>query len=83
MTANTIESRRTFLRSIFGTGAAAMALSACELAAGGPGGTRYQVGLVEPAEVVPLRPGVLYANVMPSQVAAVRRLPSAGSIYDN
>jgi hypothetical protein len=39
------------------------------------------VGVVEPAEVVPLRPGVLYANVMPSHVAAVRLLPTAGSIY--
>jgi hypothetical protein len=83
MSVNAIESRRSFLRAIFGTGAAAMAVSACQLAVGGPDRAPYQVGVVEPAEVVPLRPGVLYANVMPSHVAGVRRLPSAGSIYAN
>jgi hypothetical protein len=83
MSANPIESRRTFLRSIFGTGAAAMAVSACQLAVGGPDRAPYQVGVVEPAQVVPLRPGVQYVNVMPSHVAAVRCLPSAGSIYAN
>jgi hypothetical protein len=83
MSANAIESRRTFLRSIFGTGAAAVAVSACQLTVGGPDRAPYQVGVVEPAEVVPLRAGVLYANVMPSHVAAVRRLPTAGSISAN
>jgi hypothetical protein len=81
MTANAIESRRTFLRAIFGSGAVAMAASACQLAAGGPGATPYKAGVIEPDEIVPLRPGVFYANVMPSEVAPVRRLPSAGSMY--
>jgi hypothetical protein len=83
MTANAIESRRTFLRAFFGTGAAAVAVSACQLTVGGPDRAPYRVGVVEPAEVVPLREGVLYANVMPSHVAAVRLLPTAGSIYAN
>jgi hypothetical protein len=83
MAANVIETRRTFLRAIFGTGAAAVAVSACQLAVGGSDRAPYQAGVVEPAEVVPLRPGVQYASVMPSHVAAVRRLPSAGSIYAN
>jgi hypothetical protein len=86
MTTATIETRRTFLRAIFGTaaGGAAVALSACQVATGEPAsGASYRAGVIEPAEIVPLRPGVHYANAMPEQVAFVRTLPSAGSMYAN
>jgi hypothetical protein len=87
MTSST-ESRRAFLRGVLGTGAAALAVSACQLqvagaGAGEPGGVPYQAGVVEPAEVVPLRPGVHYEAAMPARVAAVRTLPSARSMYEN
>jgi hypothetical protein len=85
MTTIAMESRRTFLRALFGTaagGAATAVLSACQVAVGdSASGAWYQRGVIEPAEVVPLRPGVRYANAMPSAVAGVRTLPSAGSIY--
>jgi hypothetical protein len=83
MSANAIESRRTFLHAFLGLGTAAAALSACQLAVGGPEQPPYQVGVVQPSEVVPLRPGVFYEGAMPASVPAVRRLPSAGSIYAN
>jgi hypothetical protein len=64
-----------------------MAVSACQLQVAGAGepagGVPYQVGVVEPAEVVPLRPGVRYEAAMPASVAAVRTLPSARSMYEN
>jgi hypothetical protein len=87
MATSTIESRRAFLRGVLGTGAAALAVSACQLqvaGAGEPGGgVSYQAGVMEPAEIVPLRPGVRYEAAMPASVPAVRQLASAGSIYEN
>lgn len=73
-----IESRRTFLRGLFGTaagGAAAAALSACQVAVDGPSfGASYQTGVLAPAEIVPLRPGVRYADTMPASIPYVRTL---------
>jgi hypothetical protein len=83
MSQPTYESRRSFLFGFLGTGAAAVAVSACELAVGGPPQAEYQAGIAEPAEVVPLRPGVRYAGELPSQVPLVRTLPTAGSMYGN
>jgi hypothetical protein len=84
-TITTTESRRAFLRGFLGTaagGAAVAALSACAVATGGGAeGASYQVGVIAPTEIVPLRPGVHYAANMPSRVPAVRTLESAGAIY--
>ncbi len=78
------DTRRGILRIVAfaAGGAAAWALSACEGTVGGPHENvgSYQAGLVEPAEVVPLRPGVTYQNVLPRNVAAVRRLPTAATV---
>jgi hypothetical protein len=80
------ESRRTFLRALFGTaagGAVMVGASACQLAVGGEqlDGATYRVGELAPTEVVPVRPGVRYAGEMPSRVPMVRTLESAGAIY--
>jgi hypothetical protein len=86
MATSTIESRRAFLRGVLGTGAAALAVSACQLQVGasGPGdGVPYQPGVVEAAEVVPLRPGVRYEAAMPASVPAVRKLATAGALTAN
>jgi hypothetical protein len=80
MTANAFESRRTFLHTFLGLGAAAVAVSACQLGVGGPEQVPYQVGVMEPAEVVALRPGVHYADTMPARVPAVRLLKSASKV---
>jgi hypothetical protein len=73
--------RRGFLSGFMlavGGATASAALSAC---GGVPDGTQYGAGdlasyqrqlTVAPAEIVPLRPGVTYDNVMPSHVPMVR-----------
>jgi hypothetical protein len=83
-----IESRRIFLRAVLGAagGAAATALSACQATVLQPGEeTAETSGAITASalvpEIVPLRAGVRYANAVPARVAAVRTLPSAGSMY--
>lgn len=77
MTATHGETRRGFFGVFLfaAGGTAAVALTACTTAVGGggAGSEPYQVGVVEPAEVVALRPGVTYQNVAPKSVPAVRR----------
>jgi len=74
------DTRRGFLGAIFLAGGAASLLSAC-----GPLDAPPQPdvstlpaytpqAIVAPPEIVPLRPGVSYANVRPTRVPDVRRL---------
>jgi hypothetical protein len=81
--AMTADSRRAFLRGVFGAaagGAATAALSGCQFAVGGPSdGASYQTGVIAPNEVVPLRPGVRYYGEMPTALPFVRTLRSVGT----
>jgi hypothetical protein len=74
------ESRRdflgTFLATLGGVAAAAVATVGCAPATSTSTGPRSVDG---PTEVMPLTPGNYYANVMPDHVAAVRRSNEAST----
>ncbi len=81
-------SRRGFLNGVLialGGAAAAMSPLALVGCAGETGGSAPELG--DPSlqtmaiERVPLKPGMRYANVMPSRVPAVRRIPTARAVH--
>jgi hypothetical protein len=78
------ETRRGFVRFLVlaATGTAATALSACTAGGAEPRRSAQQApGEVETPEIVALRPGVTYENVLPTSVPLVRQLKTAGSMY--
>jgi hypothetical protein len=73
-----IESRRSFMTGLLSALGAGAVLSGCQ-----PNDERIseaQSSLL-PAEIVPLRPWMRSTTTMPDHVAAVRLLPSAGTMY--